>query len=145
MDYRGTLTRKSLPTGWFPSVRLMAPAMLRSVIGLEPSALPWTATGNLYGSTFQGGSDRCTDGPLNLIRCDIVFKLVPPTLGQNAWTECILHDFAGGVDGVFPEGGVIPDATSALVGDNLWRRPIQLRSGQLWVGLAARAEPDWLD
>ena len=74
------------------------------------------AYGILYGTTFQGGSGRCTDGLLNIVGCGIVFKMTPPTLGQTAWNEYILHDFTGGLDGAFPQGGVIPDASGALVG-----------------------------
>ncbi len=46
--------------------------------------------GALYGVT-QGGGTGC-DG----YGCGVVVKLSPPSAGQTAWTETVLHTFTGG-------------------------------------------------
>lgn len=65
------------------------------------SGLTIDANGNLYGSTFQGGSPGG----------GTVFKVT--RTGQ----ETVLHSFSGqGVDGLSPYGGVITDAAGNLYG-----------------------------
>jgi uncharacterized repeat protein (TIGR03803 family) len=62
-------------------------------------------SGNLYGTTYVGGSGY-----------GIVFKLTPTTSG---WTETILHTFFPGYpdyDGIRPYGGVIFDGSGDLYG-----------------------------
>jgi len=60
-------------------------------------------SGNLYGTTLLGGThDYGT-----------VFELTPKSGG--GWTEKILHDFDG-VDGYYPQAGVIMDASGNLYG-----------------------------
>ena len=71
--------------------------------------------GSVYGTAFEGGSGGCTDGLLNPIGCGIVFELKPPGAGAKDWTETILYTFTG-PDGAFPQGGVIVDASGALIG-----------------------------
>jgi uncharacterized repeat protein (TIGR03803 family) len=70
--------------------------------GADPdSALLFDATGNLYGTTFYGGSSNVCQGG-----CGTVFKLAPN--GNGTWTESVLYSFcsAGGcADGLFPERG----------------------------------------
>ncbi len=63
------------------------------------------ATGNLYGTTEDGG-------PRNVY--GTVFELTPQTGG--GWTEKILHDFGNGSDGVNPLAGLIFDAAGHLYG-----------------------------
>lgn len=46
----------------------------------------------------------------------MVFKLIPPTGGQAAWTEQTLWSFNGVMDGAYPINGVIRDKTGALYG-----------------------------
>src|SRR5579872_299219 len=64
------------------------------------------ANGNLYGTTAFGGSvrPRCQRG------CGVVFKLSPEG------TETVLHTFADGTDGAFPESALIADAQGNLYG-----------------------------
>ncbi|HEY5048315.1 MAG TPA: choice-of-anchor tandem repeat GloVer-containing protein [Rhizomicrobium sp.] len=69
------------------------------------SALLIDNSGNLYGTTGSGGTCPETSGG-----CGTVFKIEP-----NG-NETILHDFAGGTDGAFPESGVTMDATGNLYG-----------------------------
>jgi uncharacterized repeat protein (TIGR03803 family) len=64
--------------------------------------------GNLYGTTAGGGTG---DG--------IVFQLVPPGKGGSAWTETVLHDFAGGVDGNEPAGNLVFGKGGFLYGTTL--------------------------
>jgi uncharacterized repeat protein (TIGR03803 family) len=58
------------------------------------------SAGNLYGTTFLGGTDNG----------GVVFKLSP------YGTETVLHQFAGGSDGFAPYGGVIVDKQGDLYG-----------------------------
>ena len=73
------------------------------------------AGGELYGTTFQGGSGQCTDSLEQVIGCGTIFELTPPPSGQSNWTASILHDFVG-PEGANPEGGLVPDGTGALIG-----------------------------
>jgi hypothetical protein len=64
--------------------------------GNAGSPLVADAAGNLYGTTYAGGTNpNCTS-------CGTVFKLTPPSTGEGAWTKTILHSFAGGTDGLGP-------------------------------------------
>jgi hypothetical protein len=68
--------------------------------------------GNLYGATADGGSG-CSAGS-----CGTVFQLVAPPKRGGAWSENILHNFAGNGqgDGYSPEGGLLIDAAGNLYG-----------------------------
>jgi uncharacterized repeat protein (TIGR03803 family) len=68
--------------------------------GAEPLAsLIRDAAGNLYGTTFTGGTtgSSCSD----VYGCGVVFKVGP--LGN----QTVLHSFTGGVDGSSPYGGLL--------------------------------------
>ena len=72
--------------------------------GASPyDGLAFDAAGNLYGTTYAGG----TSGN------GTVFKLSP---GSNGWTETVLHAFSGGYDGKHPYGDLILDAAGNLYG-----------------------------
>lgn len=58
------------------------------------------ASGNLYGTTFQGGSPNL----------GTVYRLTP---GKG---EIVLHAFAGGSDGANPAGGLVADSAGNLYG-----------------------------
>jgi uncharacterized repeat protein (TIGR03803 family) len=67
--------------------------------GQEPeSGLTLDNSGNLYGTTLQGGVGT---GCLGNSGCGTVFRLTPE--GQ----ETVLHTFAGGTDGAYPYIGVV--------------------------------------
>lgn len=66
--------------------------------------LAMDASSNLYGTTRGGGVGMCVG---NYTGCGTVFQLVPPAQAGGAWTENILYRFASGIDGAFPNGGVI--------------------------------------
>jgi uncharacterized repeat protein (TIGR03803 family) len=67
------------------------------------------ASGNLYGTTFEGGLDDCPGYP----GCGTVFELMPGTNGE--WTLKVLHAFTG-KDGFEPEGNLILDSAGNLYG-----------------------------
>jgi choice-of-anchor C domain-containing protein len=66
-------------------------------------------SGNLYGTTTQGGSANCSAG------CGTVYELTPPTSG-TAWPEAILYRFRGLSDGQNPQANLILDSAGALYG-----------------------------
>ena len=87
----------------------ITPAGVESVVhsfaggtdGAAPQAgLVLDATGNLYGTTANGGASG--NGT--------VFKITP------AGGESVVHSFAGGTDGVWPQAGLVLDATGNLYG-----------------------------
>jgi len=68
------------------------------------SGLTQDSAGNLYGTTYFGGSDGG----------GIVYKFTPNAGG--GWTERIVYNFTGGADGSGPLGGVILDPAGHLFG-----------------------------
>jgi hypothetical protein len=64
------------------------------------------ATGELYGTTWQGGSG-CWMG------CDVVFELIPNSDGS--WTEDTIYSFSGR-DGYGPIDRLIFDSAGKLYG-----------------------------
>jgi uncharacterized repeat protein (TIGR03803 family) len=73
--------------------------------GSQPmGVLIFDTSGNLYGTTYQGGPSG--DGT--------VFKLTKNSDGS--WTESVLYSFAGGTDGATPQAGVTFDASGNLYG-----------------------------
>jgi hypothetical protein len=71
----------------------------------EDAGLVMDTAGALYGTTINGGLGHGT-----------VFRLRPPATGSTAWTETILHAFAGGKDGYFPEAGLLAGPGGVLYG-----------------------------
>jgi hypothetical protein len=74
-------------------------------------ALVADGNGNLYGTTFFGGS--CTVGVKG---CGVVFELSPPAVQGGDWTETVLYSFTGGSDGANPSGTLIFDKQGNLYG-----------------------------
>jgi uncharacterized repeat protein (TIGR03803 family) len=70
----------------------------------EQGHLVWDKSGNLYGVTYGGGSNACTNG------CGVLYKL-----GTNG-KFTVLHRFAGGSDGCHPYGTVAMDEAGNLYG-----------------------------
>ena len=68
-------------------------------------------SGNLYGTTQNGGSTNCVTG------CGIVFSLHPN--GDGTYTESVLHGFTGHPDGQSP-GALLIDASGNLYGTTLY-------------------------
>jgi uncharacterized repeat protein (TIGR03803 family) len=67
------------------------------------AAVAFDGSGNLYGTTQQGGLDH--DGT--------VFELSP---GPGEWSESVLHSFSDGDDGAYPDGGLFVDTSGNLYG-----------------------------
>ena len=65
--------------------------------------------GALYGTAEVGGLKAGTKG------FGTVFKLTPPSKGQTAWTQTVLHTFQG-PDGAYPHASLIADSSGALFG-----------------------------
>jgi uncharacterized repeat protein (TIGR03803 family) len=75
--------------------------------GSQPyGGLIFDAAGNLYGTTYRGGtSDAGT-----------VYQLSPPAKHGGTWTETVLYSFAGGTDGLGPQSDLIFDKAGNLYG-----------------------------
>ena len=82
--------------------------------GIAPKAgLISDAAGNLYGTTYYGGSGGCSSELA--AGCGTVFELSPKAGG--GWTEKLLHSFSNdGKDGFYPMAGLIFDAAGHLYG-----------------------------
>ena len=87
--------------------------------------LVFDSAGNLYGATIFGGGKGTTCDPFYQY-CGAVFELSPPKRKGGAWTEKVLHAFAGGTDGhqfgdgANPNGGLILDSKGAVYGTAGW-------------------------
>jgi hypothetical protein len=82
--------------------------------GYPYAGIIFDASGNLYGTTVQGGnslSQNCSDSE----GCGVVFELSPP-VGKSSWSETVLYAFAGAADGGFPYAAPTFDATGNLFG-----------------------------
>jgi uncharacterized repeat protein (TIGR03803 family) len=79
--------------------------------GLEPNGLVRDSAGNLYGTTFYGGTHTATGC---YAHCGTAFELSPNSDGS--WTETILYNFTGGQDGGNPWGGLVFDKSGNLYG-----------------------------
>jgi uncharacterized repeat protein (TIGR03803 family) len=76
--------------------------------GAAPIAgLVQDSSGNLYGTTVDGGALSCLNGDFG---CGVVFKIN----ASNTFT--ILHAFTGGNDGLGPAAGVTLDSAGNIYG-----------------------------
>ena len=82
--------------------------------GAPTGALVASASGDLYGAAFGGGSSSSTCKSAGLSGCGLIYQLAPPT--GITWTRSTLYTFTGGSDGIGPMGGLIADSTGALYG-----------------------------
>ncbi len=70
--------------------------------------LTFDASGNLYGTTTEGGQGAIQG---------TVFELSP---GTGGWTEKVLYTFKGGTDGAAPWGGLTLDTAGNLYGTTMF-------------------------
>jgi hypothetical protein len=82
---------------------------------LPAASLVADIQGNLYGTTFWGGSGQCIAGETNH-GCGTVFEVSPPATHGGAWTETVLYSFRDGSDGGHPLGSLIFDPQGNLYG-----------------------------
>ena len=71
--------------------------------GVPSSPVIFDQAGNIYGTTYVGGSSNS----------GTVFKLAP---SNGDWTESVLHNFGGGNDGTYPTAGVVLDHAGNIFG-----------------------------
>jgi uncharacterized repeat protein (TIGR03803 family) len=106
----GTVFELSLVNGaWTETV-------LHSFGGTNDGMFPYgglalDAKGNVYGTTAAGGANLCIG-----LGCGVVFELV----AASGWSERILHQFAGGSDGMDPNPQLVMDRSGNLYGSTLY-------------------------
>ncbi len=70
--------------------------------------------GNLYGTSYYGGTGSCNVNN-EFLGCGTVFELTPTP--EGGWNETVLHSFTNSpLDGQYPVGGVIRDGAGNLYG-----------------------------
>ncbi len=80
-----------------------------------PGGLVFGKTGNLYGTTSEGGLAGLDGGT--------VFQLVPPASGNGPWTETLLYSFCpkpNCLDGVSPEASIVMDGKGSLFSTTIY-------------------------
>jgi uncharacterized repeat protein (TIGR03803 family) len=95
---------RQTPSGW---VRSTLHRFTGGTDGFEPlGSVTLDASGNVYGTTYFGGisSPKFGNG--------VVYELTPGSGG--AYTETILYDFTGLLDGGYPTNSVVFDATDNI-------------------------------
>jgi hypothetical protein len=78
-------------------------------------------TGNLYGTTAQGGhrSGACNLGNEGNGTCGVVFELIRCDSEPSGYEYKVLYRFTGGADGGNPVSGLVRDASGNLYGTTL--------------------------
>lgn len=74
------------------------------------------AEGNLYGTTYSGGS--YSGSVCSFSGCGTVYEL-SPALG-GGYTESVIYTFSGGADGGSPAAGLVADAAGNLYGTTVF-------------------------
>ncbi len=77
-------------------------------LSLPYGGVTFDAQGNLYGTTYNGGSGHCGN-----VGCGTVYKLTP---SGGTWTASVIYNFTGGADGAFPMATMTIDASGNLYG-----------------------------
>jgi uncharacterized repeat protein (TIGR03803 family) len=81
--------------------------------GIYPSgALVFDSSGDLFGTTYYGGTGTCSSFSGN--GCGMVFELKRESDGK--WQHAVLYNFKGGSDGAQPTGGLVFDSSGNLYG-----------------------------
>jgi uncharacterized repeat protein (TIGR03803 family) len=78
--------------------------------GVPAGSLIADETGDLYGTTYQGGNID----EVYRLGCGVVFRLLPN--GSGGWAETVLYSFSCGADGALPFAGLISDDAGNLYG-----------------------------
>ncbi len=83
--------------------------------GAYPGPLTLDSSGNLYGTTSQGGNSLCYDQySQQYYGCGIAYELSPNSDGT--WSETILYNFQEGADGGDPTSTLVLDKSGNLYG-----------------------------
>lgn len=82
--------------------------------GVPSAGVIFDAKGNLYSTTAVGGDYSCNAGFND--GCGVAFQLAPPKKQGGAWTETVLHSFAGVNDGIQPESSLLIGKFGLLYG-----------------------------
>jgi uncharacterized repeat protein (TIGR03803 family) len=101
--------------------------------GLQPVARAISdGSGSLYGTTELGGN--CGVGPID--NCGIVYEFTPGQTGDT-----ILVNFNGGLDGNYPQGGLVFDPHGVLYGTTEYGGGATACAGNLGCGTVFAVEP----
>lgn len=77
--------------------------------GHPQGGLIFDAAGNMYSTTYWGGSRKCV-----VAGCGVVYELLPNADGT--WSDSILHTFRAGKDGADPGSALVFDSAGNLYG-----------------------------
>lgn len=94
------------PDGWREKLLFVFPHNFSGGYVAE-GGLVFDASGDLVGTTIEGGDAVCANG------CGVVFEL---TYSGGAWNETVLHEFSGGGDGSRPWAGLTIDSGGTIYG-----------------------------
>lgn len=78
--------------------------------GVPTTGLVFDKSGNLYGTTLNGGGGPCYLG------CGTVFEMSPS--GGGGWTLTTLYAFQGGTDAAYPNSALVIDGAGNLYGSS---------------------------
>ncbi len=120
--------------------------ILYSFRGGDDGYFPWGSlvsdkNGNLYGATDFGGGKGTTCNIIYGGQCGTVFRLSPPTRKGGKWTEKVLHAFADGTDGAYPNGGLVLDSKGAIYGTTFGGGKENSECGSLGCGTVFELVP----
>jgi uncharacterized repeat protein (TIGR03803 family) len=87
--------------------------------------------GNFYGISTLGGSKNW----------GTVFKLSPPALLGDPWTETVIYSFTDGLDGGTPQGGLVFGLEGALYGTTIYGGANNDSSCEYGCGTAFKLAP----
>jgi len=125
-DIYGT-TEEGTAYGLTPLTHSWVYRLTSDLRGHSYAGLISDATGNLFGTTYDGGGGLCYRG----ISCGTVFELTPV---GSSWHLNVLHSFQGNNDGGFPTGALISDRLGNLYGANNAGTVFMLSpSGGVWT------------
>jgi len=104
----GTAFKLGLPPGGGKWTEFVLWNFGNGTDGARPlDGLTMDASGNLYGTTWEGGT---------YLGGGTAFELIPPDTSGGSWTESILWDFGNGFDGANPAGYLLLDKAGNLYG-----------------------------
>jgi len=103
---------------WIETVLYNFCSVTACLDGAAPMAgLVFDSKGNLYGTTYAGGTNDCENG---FFGCGTVFELSPPSLPGGNWTEAVLYNFCSDGLGGGCKDGAEPTSHLTLRDGNLY-------------------------